>query len=377
MAVGCYDRAPMVTAHKSYASLVTFILLLLVALCASLNMTAPYLIAVFMGAILALLCYPLYTALVQRFGWGPKKASLVVTLALLVLVVGPVSVFAILAVKQGIVFAQDIADRPDFSATSIIESIGSWGPVQKLVGDPATVLRQIRASIQGGAKDLTTFVLAFMANIPDILLQLVLVLLTCFYFLFQGRAFVRWVSNKIPLDPDVRLRVADSFKYTAVSVIWSSVATATAQSVLVLGTFLLLGIPAAFLAGGAAFIFAWVPVLGSSPVWLAGLLYLWSQAQFVQLIVLVVMGVVTVVVDNVVRVQVLRGRGEMHTLVSLVAIFGGMHMFGLTGVFIGPILVAVLISLLQIWPLVGKRFGLTFEPTIESTIETSAVGDDL
>ena len=48
----------------------------------------------------------------------------------------------------------------------------------------------------------------------------------------------------------------------------------------------------------------------------------------------------------------------MHPLVSLVAIFGGIEMFGILGIFLGPILAAVLIALLQIWPAVGHRFGL-------------------
>jgi predicted PurR-regulated permease PerM len=48
----------------------------------------------------------------------------------------------------------------------------------------------------------------------------------------------------------------------------------------------------------------------------------------------------------------------MHPLVSLVAIFGGIEMFGIMGIFLGPILAAVLISLLQLWPEIGHRFGL-------------------
>jgi predicted PurR-regulated permease PerM len=59
-----------------------------------------------------------------------------------------------------------------------------------------------------------------------------------------------------------------------------------------------------------------------------------------------------------VRPLILQGRSKMHPLVSLVAIFGGIEMFGLIGIFLGPILAAVLIALLQLWPAVGQRFGL-------------------
>ena len=73
---------------------------------------------------------------------------------------------------------------------------------------------------------------------------------------------------------------------------------------------------------------------------------------------MVVCGLMTGLVDNFVRPLILQGRSKMHPLVSLVAIFGGIEMFGILGIFLGPILAAVLIALLQIWPEVGQRFGL-------------------
>ena len=49
-------------------------------------------------------------------------------------------------------------------------------------------------------------------------------------------------------------------------------------------------------------------------------------------------------------------------LVGLVAIISGIHMFGILGVFIGPILAAMLLSLLKTWPVIGGRFGMDSEP---------------
>jgi predicted PurR-regulated permease PerM len=73
---------------------------------------------------------------------------------------------------------------------------------------------------------------------------------------------------------------------------------------------------------------------------------------------MVAFGLMAGLVDNFVRPLVLKGRSKMHPLVSLVAIFGGIEMFGILGIFLGPILAAVLIALLQLWPEVGQRFGL-------------------
>jgi len=117
-------------------------------------------------------------------------------------------------------------------------------------------------------------------------------------------------------------------------------------------------VPSAFLAAAATFILAWIPLVGCSPVWLAGAIYLYAQDALLKAILLVVCGLMAGLVDNFVRPLILQGRSKMHPLVSLVAIFGGMEMFGIIGIFLGPILAAVLIALLQIWPEIGQRFGL-------------------
>jgi predicted PurR-regulated permease PerM len=166
------------------------------------------------------------------------------------------------------------------------------------------------------------------------------------------------MTDKLPIAADVRVHVVQAFQETAISVIWATIAAAAAQSVVMVLSFLTLGVPAAFLAAGATFILAWIPLVGCSPVWLAGAIYLYTQEAQLHAILLVVCGLSAGLVDNFVRALILQGRSKMHPLVSLVAIFGGLKMFGLMGIFLGPILAAVLIALLQLWPVVGQRFGL-------------------
>ena len=156
--------------------------------------------------------------------------------------------------------------------------------------------------------------------------------------------------------------------------IWATVAAAGAQAVVMFFSFLLLGVPGAFLAGGATFVFAWIPFIGSVPVWIAGAIYLYTQDSMSLVITMIVLGMFTGIIDNYIRPLVLKGRDEVHPLVSLVSIFGGIAMFGIVGVFVGPVFTATLISLLQIWPTVGKRFGLTFDPPTPVVLEKRSSG---
>jgi len=70
-------------------------------------------------------------------------------------------------------------------------------------------------------------------------------------------------------------------------------------------SYLALGVPAASLAAGATFLFAWIPLVGSSPVWLAGAIYLYAQDAMLKAILMVVCGLIAGLVDNFVRPLIL------------------------------------------------------------------------
>lgn len=350
----------MSAARQDRLSLATFAALLLVFLCAVLYLVGPYLLAVFTGGLLALLAYPFHRWLVRK-GWNGKAASFAVTLGLLLLVVGPLSLFAVLAVREGISLGQEfVAGHENFSLESALGRAGRWRPVRTLLGDPAALEGQLRTALQNAGRFASRGILALAANVPEFLLQLALACLACFFLLIDGKRFLNWSLRRLPLDAEVRETLLESFRSTAVSTVWATLAAAASQAGTIILGFLLLGVPGAFFAAGATFILAWIPMVGSVPVWVAGAVYLYAQESMVKAGLMIAVGVVTGLVDNVVRPLVLGGRDNMHPLVSLLAIFGGIRLFGLLGVFVGPILAALLISLLDIWPDVGRRLGLTF-----------------
>ncbi|MCC6278851.1 MAG: AI-2E family transporter [Oligoflexia bacterium] len=64
--------------------------------------------------------------------------------------------------------------------------------------------------------------------------------------------------------------------------------------------------------------------------------------------------------DNLIRPLVIKGRDNMHPFLALIAIFGGVKLFGFFGVFVGPIVAAMLVALLELWPHIGGQLGIQF-----------------
>jgi predicted PurR-regulated permease PerM len=343
-------------AHKSRTPLITFLIVLGFLFWVILKMIAPYGLALFLGGTLALLSYPLYGKLRRKIPAIP--AGILVTLGVFLLVIGPLVAFAVRAVQQGVTLGTKLADE-GISVRKLENQVTKSQPVREIVKTIPDFRQQLTQGVQTAAKASVAYVLKLVKTIPQLLLHLSLAALTCFFFLLDGKRCWDWFLNKIPLEEDIRAKLVKSFTATTVSTVWAGFAAAGSQAVAMFAGFLVLGIPGAFLAGGFTFVLAWIPVLGSMPTAAAGVIYLYVQQEFVKMAIMIVIAVLTGILDNIMRVWVLKGREEMHPFIGLVAVIAGIDMFGIFGVFVGPILVAILISLLELWPDIGERFGLT------------------
>lgn len=336
---------------------IMFVVILMIFLFLNVLLIGPYALAILMGMMMTVFVQPCYNYLrLRRF--GPKMSAGIVLLGLLFLVIAPLASFFSIAIRQAAAMGPELLQSGVFSIDAIVQKLTKFSPVVSVFGGAELLDAQVRDTLQNSAKFLTEWFFVEAGKFPNILLQLILALLTCFFLLLDGKKFLSWLRDRVPLDQDVREKLFRSFSDTSISVVWSTLAASLTQSALVFVTFLILGIPGPFLAGGATFILSWLPIVGSTPVWLGAMVYLYSQDEMVKFFLAIFAGVLTGVADNLVRPLVLKGRSDMHPLLSLISIFGGLELFGIVGVFVGPMLAELLVSLLDIWPTIGRRFGL-------------------
>ncbi|OGR44519.1 MAG: hypothetical protein A2X35_00190 [Elusimicrobia bacterium GWA2_61_42] len=335
----------------------TLLVLLAVFLFLFLGMIWPYLIALVMGLLLAILSRPLYNALVKR-RLGPQLAAGLSMAVILLAIIGPLAVFAVTAVKQAVALAAYLADeRGAEFVRAAVAAVTALKPVQWVIDSPADLQAKGLEFAQSAGGALSRMILVQAAALPDLLLKVVISLLTWFFLLFEGETFLNWFMRRVPMEAGLRGRLISSFRATAASTVWATSAAAAAQALVVMAGFWALGVPAIFLAGGATFIFAWIPILGSLPVCLAGAVYLYFNGALFMLALMGLVAVVAGLMDNVVRPIVMKGHGDMHPLLALISIFAGIRMFGVLGVIFGPIVAAMLLALLNSWQLPAAGAG--------------------
>jgi predicted PurR-regulated permease PerM len=110
--------------------------------------------------------------------------------------------------------------------------------------------------------------------------------------------------------------------------------------------FALLGIAAPVFWGVVATFFALLPFAGAWVVWGPAVIWLLAAGHIVSALVLLAVGAGIVgLVDNVVRPALLAGRAQMNGLLVLISLLGGLSVFGMLGVVLGPVIMAIAVGL--------------------------------
>jgi predicted PurR-regulated permease PerM len=180
----------------------------------------------------------------------------------------------------------------------------------------------------------------------------VTVLLT-FYFLFyllrDAEAARHAVESLLPLERTEFMLLAQRITDTIYATVYGTIAVATLQGVLGGAMFWFLGLPAPVLWGLLMAILAVFPFLGAFVVWAPAAAYLAMRGEWPSAALLTGWGVVVVgTVDNLVYPILVGQRLKLHTVPSFIAIAGGIILFGVPGVILGPVTVTTCLILLEI-----------------------------
>ena len=180
--------------------------------------------------------------------------------------------------------------------------------------------------------------------IAKLVIGLVVMTVSLFYFLADGRRMFAAVTRLVPLDSRYQWQLLEEFEEVSRAVVSSTLLAAIVQAVLAGIGFSVAGLRGVFLLTLLTFFGALVPFVGAAAVWGAASLYLlffvkdtWAAAG------LAAWGLCVVsTIDNVIKPIVLHGQSKLHPLLALLSVLGGVGALGPIGIFVGPIAVAFL-----------------------------------
>lgn len=308
----------------------------------------PYLSALFLAVIFAIAFRPVYELFLRTFKGQKVVAALLSVLVLVIVIVVPLSFFGFFIFKDAQEFYLRIASGGSGGAlavgTDFLQSwIGRFFPGFSI--DLVEYLKQ-------GLSILVANLGSIFGTLFTVVLQLFLMLLGVFYFLKDGSKFREQIIFLSPLSDNYDKTILGRLETSINSVVKGALSVAFIQGILSGIGFALFGVPSPMLWGALAAIAALIPGVGTSLVIFPAILYLFFFGNSVMALGLLAWGVLAVgLIDNILAPFLIERGLKVHPFLILLSVLGGLALFGPVGFIAGPVALALLFALLDIYPL--------------------------
>ncbi len=319
-----------------------FVLLLVV----SFFIIKPFLLAIFSGALLAYLFYPLYRLLSPRLR-SPSVVSIIICLVVLLLILVPGIFLLKTLVEQAYVIFVLVKQR--LAEGLFVSCQNSFcQAVENLANDPT-----VSYQVQELSREVTHWVIqkgsGLLVSVPRLVINLFIVFFVMFYFLRDGERLHERLHTYLRLKKSKYVTLVARVKEIVHGIVFGYFIVALVQGVVGAIGFYLFGVSSPLFWGVVMGLLALIPYVGTGFVWLPAALFLLldglsqdSTALIAKGIGLFVYGAVLISgIDNVIRPKLMGEKARVHPAIILLGIFGGILIFGPLGIIIGPVVLAL------------------------------------
>ncbi|MFB3904645.1 MAG: AI-2E family transporter [Acidobacteriota bacterium] len=318
----------------------------------------PFLAAIAVAVVLSTLSYPLFERLVGRLGGRRGWAALVACLCLTLLIVVPFIILLIMLGQQVSQIYQQfeaMLAKGELSKFSTLSDIPFLRKPLAWLNDLVDLKRiDLVGNLAGLLKQASVFLLthstAIVTGLFNLIFDFFIMVVTMFFLFRDGHRLRNELASLSPVSKRYTDLLSTTFREVARATIIGSLLTALAQGLASGIIYWSLGVSNALFWGTISAFCALVPVVGATIVWIPWALYFLLSGSIVKGILMIALqSLVVGSLDNILRPLLIEGRIRMHTMVVFFSIMGGIAYFGVLGTVFGPIIVALGMTLLEVY----------------------------
>jgi predicted PurR-regulated permease PerM len=313
----------------------------------------PFFAPIGWAVVFSIVFYPLY-AYMLRYVRVKALSSLLTVMIIIAAIIVPFSYFIFLLVGELRHLAEYLDKGQLYTMKEVLQHPSLTDFMTWLTGIFGTTEAELDQAIieylsrlgRGLISNLTQGV----GNIISIAVTFVFVIFSVFFMFKDGPEFVAKLRDYLPFSDDEKALLTGQVRDIVISTIYGGVVVGIIQGLVGGIAYWLLDIPSPVLWGFATAIASFVPLVGSMAVWGPSVIYLFAHGFVAKAIIMIFVGALGIsMVDNVLRPIIIGSRTKMHVLVILFSVIGGIQFFGLIGLVMGPLVVAVFVSVIKIF----------------------------
>ncbi|EKD52387.1 MAG: hypothetical protein ACD_62C00037G0001 [uncultured bacterium] len=330
------------------------VILLLGLLLGFAYMIRPFLMSMLVAGIMAVVFYPLFNKLSVFLGNRRRMSALTMTIFILFMIIIPAGYVITVLIDQIYQYVGTL------NLNELFSQLFTTNIYAEKIAPFLTDLEmryQIKIDLFGMLTNLGKQVAGFIGSYsPSVLMGTAgflfsfLITLVGIYFLFvDGPALVRLIFDLSPLQTRYQTRLARRLRDTLDACVYGYLVSGILLAFISSFMYGIVGIQAYVILGALTFFMSMVPIVGTLGVWVPVCVWLFSNGQVWEGVVVIVGGCVVAFIDYFAKPLIIKGKTQIHPLLIFFSLLGGIGMFGLLGVVFGPVITALMIAMIKIY----------------------------
>ncbi len=337
-----------------YIQQTTFFIFLFLSTFLFLYIIKDFLFVIFWALVLSIIFYPFYKKILNKLKNHEVWASLISLFLIFVIIIVPVFFTVSIVAKEAIKVSQNVSVD---NLKSIILNAGESVKINQYLNEWNIDLKEVEKNINNFIKNTLNKVAEMGINFGKETFQLVLnfflMLYLIFFFLKDGERILRKISDILPLGNKLEMEIFQRFSSIIKSIFKGSLIVALVQGAISALFFLIVGVESVLLWWVLMTFLALIPAVGPSLVLIPFALFLFFTGAVWEGILLLIGVLLVSSIDNILRPVLVGRETKMPDLLITLSIFGGMVVFGVTGLVIGPVIAGIFITA---WAMFEKKF---------------------
>ncbi len=313
----------------------------------------PFLTPIAWAIVLSILFYPLYAFMLKLIRQRAVTSALILGL-ILVLIIGPFSYLVFMLIMELKDFSEYMAGGKMETLKNLLHHPILLPLLEKMTSflhlTPTELDKMFAENLSRFGKDLATYLTKGVREILTVTFHFFIMAFSIFFFLKDGPVLFKKGRDLLPFPEPQKEKLVKQIRDMIITTIYGGVIVALVQGTLGGIAFYIVGISSPVLWGGVMAVASFLPLIGPFIIWGPAAIILIVEGSILKGIALALMGALGVsTVDNLLRPMIIGNRTKMPFLAVFFSLLGGIRLFGLIGFILGPLVLAIFISVIEIF----------------------------
>ncbi|MFA5857165.1 MAG: AI-2E family transporter [Candidatus Pacearchaeota archaeon] len=304
----------------------------------------PIIYAIIYGILLGYILYPIHRWLLKKIK-NDFLSSFFICIGFFIILIGTISIAA------GIVFKQAI------DVYLLLQKIDLGVLVKNMLPSFMANSGISESVVTGISSSASNFLIGYLrgftdyiSNLPLLLVELTVFIITFFYTLKDGKLAIAYIKSLSLLKKETEEKFFKHLIDVTNSVLIGQIFVGLIQGLVAGIGYYIFGVPNAILLTIITMVAAIIPVFGAWFIWVPIDLYLFGIGNTSAGIGLLIYGTLLISsIDNILRSVIISKRTELNGWVVLIGMFGGLLVFGFLGLLVGPLILAYVLLVIEVY----------------------------